>query len=43
MTAFRPIVVPPPGRLSITTGWPSRDDRTGAIILAIMSLGDPGV
>ena len=27
----------------MTAGWPRRDDRTGAIILAIMSLGDPAV
>src|SRR5258708_34114307 len=43
ITAFTPIEVPPPGRLSITTDCPSCTDIGGAIRRATTSLGEPGV
>jgi hypothetical protein len=37
-----PIVVPPPGRFSMTTFWPSRTCIWWAKIRAAPSTGDPG-
>ena len=41
--AFEPIEVPPPGLLSMMTGWPSRGCRCCTRRRANTSLGDPGV
>jgi hypothetical protein len=41
-TASAPIVLPAPGRLSTTIGWPSRLDSGGAMMRPRMSPGPPG-
>jgi hypothetical protein len=38
-----PIVPPPPGRFSISTGWPSCPDSFSATVRAMMSVALPGV
>src|SRR5262245_19993156 len=41
--ALEPMVVPPPGLLSMTTAWPSLPCRCCAKSRAMTSLGEPGV
>jgi hypothetical protein len=41
-TASVPMLVPPPGRFSMTNGWPSRSDSHCPIRRATMSVAPPG-